>query len=55
VDVIIGDYNYVFYPTVVFQCYFAEGRAKHVVLIDEAHNLVDRSREMYSAPLVMIP
>ena len=53
VDVIIGDYNYVFDPSVMLQRYFGEGRAKHVVLIDEAHNLVDRSREMYSAPLAM--
>jgi DNA excision repair protein ERCC-2 len=51
VDVIIGDYNYVFDPTVMLQRYFGEGRAKHVVLIDEAHNLVDRSRDMYSASL----
>ena len=51
VDVIIGDYNYVFDPTVMLQRYFGEGKAKHVVLIDEAHNLVDRSREMYSASL----
>jgi DNA excision repair protein ERCC-2 len=49
VDVIIGDYNYVFDPTVALERYFGEGKAKHVVLIDEAHNLVDRSREMYSA------
>jgi DNA excision repair protein ERCC-2 len=53
VDVIIGDYNYVFDPSVVLQRYFGEGRAKHVVLIDEAHNLVDRSREMYSASLAV--
>jgi DNA excision repair protein ERCC-2 len=51
VDVIIGDYNYVFDPIVMLQRYFGEGRAKHVVLIDEAHNLLDRSREMYSASL----
>lgn len=53
VDVIIGDYNYVFDPTVMLQRYFSEGNAKHVVLIDEAHNLVDRSREMYSASLTL--
>jgi DNA excision repair protein ERCC-2 len=53
VDVIIGDYNYVFDPTVRLQRYFGEGRAKHVILIDEAHNLVDRSREMYSASLAV--
>ncbi len=53
VDVIIGDYNYVFDPTVMLERYFGEGKAKHVVLIDEAHNLVDRSREMYSAALTV--
>ena len=53
VDVIIGDYNYVFDPIVMLQRYFGEGRAKHVVLIDEAHNLVDRSRDMYSASLAV--
>jgi DNA excision repair protein ERCC-2 len=51
VDVVIGDYNYVFDPSVMLQRYFGEGRPKHVVLVDEAHNLVDRSREMYSADL----
>ena len=51
VDVIVGDFNYVFDPTVMLQRYFGEGKAKHVVLVDEAHNLVDRSREMYSAAL----
>ena len=53
VDVIIGDYNYVFDPTVMLQRYFGEGKPKHVVLVDEAHNLVDRSREMYSATLTV--
>ena len=53
VDVVIGDYNYVFDPIVMLQRYFGEGRAKHVVLVDEAHNLVDRSREMYSASLAV--
>ena len=52
-DVLVGDYNYVFDPTVMLQRYFGEGRARHVVLIDEAHNLVDRSREMYSATLTL--
>ena len=53
VDVIVGDYNYVFDPIVMLQRYFGEGKAKHLVLIDEAHNLVDRSREMYSASLAV--
>lgn len=50
-EIIIGDFNYVFDPTVRLQRYFSEGKAQHVVLVDEAHNLVDRSREMYSASL----
>ena len=50
-DVAVGDFNYVFDPTARLQRHFAEGPARHVVLVDEAHNLVDRSREMYSASL----
>lgn len=50
-DVIVGDFNYVFDPTARLQRHFGEGPARHVVLIDEAHNLVDRSREMHSATL----
>jgi hypothetical protein len=37
----------------VLQRYFGEARAKHVVLLDEAHNLVDRSRDVYSASLAV--
>ena len=52
VDVIICDYNYVLDPRVRLKRFFVEGtNAPHVVLIDEAHNLVDRGREMYSAVL----
>ena len=54
-DVIICDYNYAFDPHVYFRRYFgAEGRVrgeKYVFLVDEAHNLADRAREMYSAEL----
>ncbi len=50
-DVVIGDYNYVFDPTARLQRHFAEGPPRHAVLIDEAHNLVDRSRDMHSAAL----
>ena len=50
-DVLIGDFNYVFDPAVALQRYFEEGKPRHVVLVDEAHNLVERSREMYSASL----
>lgn len=52
-DVVIGDFNYVFDPDAQLQRHFAEGPARHVVLVDEAHNLVDRSREMHSAALAL--
>jgi Rad3-related DNA helicase len=51
-DVIICDYNYVFDPVVALRRYFAaEKQNDYVFLVDEAHNLVDRGREMYSAVL----
>ncbi|MGX7195100.1 ATP-dependent DNA helicase [Enterococcus olivae] len=50
-DVIIGDYNYLFDPTVYLRRFFEEPEEKYYFLIDEAHNLVNRSREMYSATL----
>lgn len=52
-DGIICDYNYVFDPHVYLKRFFAEGvQGQYIFLIDEAHNLVDRGREMYSASLV---
>ncbi|MDD3614682.1 MAG: ATP-dependent DNA helicase [Lachnospiraceae bacterium] len=52
VDMIICDYNYVFDPNVYLRRFFSEGRKeKYVFLIDEAHNLVERGREMYSAEI----
>ncbi len=51
-DAIICDYNYVFDPNVYLKRFFAEGaKGDFVFLVDEAHNLVERSREMYSAQL----
>lgn len=51
-DVIICDYNYVFDPNVYLKRFFAEGaKGEYYFLVDEAHNLVDRGREMYSAML----
>lgn len=51
-DNIICDYNYVFDPNVYLKRFFAEGmRGGYIFLVDEAHNLVERSREMYSAVL----
>lgn len=50
-DVVICDYNYAFDPQVYLRRHFAEEGGDHAFLIDEAHNLVDRAREMYSADL----
>lgn len=49
-DVIICDYNYVFDPRVRLKRYF-DKKSRVGILIDEAHNLPDRAREMYSASL----
>lgn len=49
-DCIVCDYNYLFDPVVSLKRFFAEG-GDFIFLVDEAHNLVDRSREMYSASL----
>ena len=49
-DGIICDYNYVFDPNVRLKRYFADGApGDYLFLVDEAHNLVSRAREMYSA------
>ena len=51
-DGIICDYNYLFDPHVFLKRFFAESKSeKYLFLIDEAHNLVERAREMYSATL----
>ena len=52
-DVVICDYNYAFAPHVALKRYFAAGtKNDFIFLIDEAHNLPDRAREMFSAVLV---
>lgn len=49
-DGIVGDYNYVFDPNVALKRFFSEGiKGRFIFLVDEAHNMVDRAREMYSA------
>lgn len=51
-DAVICDYNYVFDPNVRLKRFFAEGvKGEYLFLIDEAHNLVERGREMFSASL----
>ncbi len=52
VDAVICDYNYVFDPNAHLRRFFGEGmKGDFLFLIDEAHNLVERGREMYSASL----
>lgn len=52
-DGVICDYNYVFDPYAKLKRYFSDGNmGKYVFLVDEAHNLVERAREMYSAMLI---
>ena len=57
VDIIICDYNYVFDPRAHLKRYFGDGienssnDRQYALLVDEAHNLVDRSRAMYSADI----
>ena len=51
-DAVICDYNYVFDPNAHLKRFFSEGSGGgYLFLIDEAHNLVERGREMYSAVL----
>lgn len=51
-DNIICDYNYVFDPNVYLKRFFQEGiKGDYIFLIDEAHNMVERSRQMYSAQI----
>lgn len=52
-DVILCDYNYVFSPIAMLQRYFETPDKQYnmVLLVDEAHNLISRSRDMYSSIL----
>jgi DNA excision repair protein ERCC-2 len=54
-DCIICDYNYAFDPRVFLRRFFLEETGDYTFLIDEAHNLVDRSREMFSAEIFKQP
>ena len=51
-DAVICDYNYVFDPNAHLKRFFSEGvSGEYIFLIDEAHNLVERGRQMYSAEI----
>ena len=51
VDCIICDYNYAFDPRVYLHRFFDNNTEPYIFLVDEAHNLPDRARSMYSAEL----
>ena len=55
VDGVICDYNYAFDPRVYLRRFFSDASGDYTFLIDEAHNLVDRSREMFSAEIFKVP
>ena len=48
-DAIIADYNYVFDPVVYLRRFFDSSNKDSIALVDEAHNLVDRGRDMFSS------
>ena len=50
VQVVICDFNYVFDPLVRLAT-LTDNTNRQLLLVDEAHNLIDRARSMYSAEL----
>ncbi|MEK3884067.1 ATP-dependent DNA helicase [Paenibacillus sp. PL2-23] len=54
-DVVICDYNYVFDPRISFKRLLGEAKKRTAILVDEAHNLPDRAREMFSGELSKAP
>lgn len=51
-ECVVCDYNYAFDPRVYLKRFFSEDGGEYTLLVDEAHNLVDRARDMYSAELI---
>lgn len=47
-DAVIGDYNYAFDPLVYLKRFFDKEQGKYIFLMDEAHNFIDRARDMFS-------
>ncbi len=50
-DVVVGDYNYYYDATAMLYAMTQAYQWKVAVLVDEAHNLVDRARRMYTGEL----
>src|SRR5262249_37512370 len=51
-DAIVADYNYVFEPAVALRHLVGEELSKAVLIVDEAHNLPDRARQIFSPELL---
>ncbi len=54
-DVVVGDYNYFFDTSALLHALAADREWRCAVLVDEAHNLVERGRQMYTASLHDLP
>ncbi|ABE43310.1 ATP-dependent DNA helicase [Polaromonas sp. JS666] len=50
-DVVVGDYNYYFDTSALLHSLASTNQWRVSVLVDEAHNMVERGRKMYSALL----
>lgn len=50
-DVVVGDYNYYYDATAMLHALTQAHQWKVAVLVDEAHNLVNRARRMYTGEL----
>lgn len=50
-DVVVGDYNYYYDGSALLHALTLQNQWRVGVLVDEAHNLLDRARGMYSAAL----
>jgi DNA excision repair protein ERCC-2 len=50
-DVVVGDYNYYFDSSAPLYALTSAQQWKVCLLVDEAHNLIERARKMYSASL----
>jgi DNA excision repair protein ERCC-2 len=50
-DLVICDYNYIFDPQIRWKDRLDDTKARYTLLVDEAHNLADRSRSMFSSIL----
>ncbi|MFX0126290.1 MAG: ATP-dependent DNA helicase, partial [Candidatus Hodarchaeota archaeon] len=52
-DVIVGDYNYVFHPTVFLRRFFEKPYNDSILIIDESHNLPSRATDYYSPEIAL--